>query len=54
MVEVDELREKRRGIIEMKNSLERQASSVYDEMERVSGIKPMKDIVLKRMQRGRL
>ena len=50
MVEVDELREKRSGVIEMKDSLERHVSSLYDEMERVSGMKQMKDLVLKRMQ----
>ena len=40
--EVDELREKRSGVIEMKDSLERHVSSLYDEMERVSGMKQMK------------
>ena len=44
---VDELREKRRRVIEIKDSFERQASSVYDETDRVSGVKLMKHLVLK-------
>ena len=53
MVEVDESREKRRGVIEMKDSLKRQESSVYDETDKVLGMKLIKDLFLKKMQLGR-
>ena len=42
--EVDESREKRRRDIDIKDSFERQASSVYDETDRVSGMKLMKHL----------
>ena len=47
MDEVDELKAKKRRLDEVKLSLERQANSVYDEIENTSSVKKVKDLVAK-------